>query len=148
MTILTPFFCHICSISHIRGKEFRKYWTQGFDSEEENDSYKWWRERLLINGFNKAWKNIAASYLKVGNESMSAIRFWTTEKGDYLTCTKCFARRNHWRQISRLWPVLLLETWSLLRYREVRNGPRRWSNIRILGQRKPVKIGWWKIQRG
>ena len=33
---------------------------------------------FLINGFNKACNNIAASYLKVGNESMGSIRFHTT----------------------------------------------------------------------
>ena len=38
--------------------------------------------KLLIGGFNEAFMNIAASYLKVGGESMSAIRFWVTVKGD------------------------------------------------------------------
>ena len=37
---------------------------------------------MLINGFNTACKNIAASFMKVGGESMSAIRFWTMEKGN------------------------------------------------------------------
>ena len=36
---------------------------------------------MLINVFNAAFNNISASYLKVGYESMSAIRFRTTEKG-------------------------------------------------------------------
>ena len=36
------------------------------------------RRTLLIDEFNVAFKNIAASYLKVGGESMSAIRFQTT----------------------------------------------------------------------
>ena len=49
--------------------------------EEEKDKYKWWREKLLIDGFNGACNNIAAIYLKVGDDSMSAIRFWTTVKG-------------------------------------------------------------------
>ena len=34
----------------------------------------------MIYGFNKACSNIAASHLKVGNESMSAIQFFTTSK--------------------------------------------------------------------
>ena len=63
----------IFGISHTRGKEFRKYWPQVFYLEEGKDSYKWWRERLLIDGFNETCNNIAASYLKVGDESMSAI---------------------------------------------------------------------------
>ena len=41
---------------------------------------EWWRAKHLFGGFNTACKNIAASFLKVGNESMSAIRFWTTAK--------------------------------------------------------------------
>ena len=39
-------------------------------------------EKFLIDGFNEACKNIDACSLKVGDESMSAIRFWTTEKGN------------------------------------------------------------------
>ena len=38
--------------------------------------------RLLIYGFNGACSNIASSYLKVGDESMSAIKFHTMSKGD------------------------------------------------------------------
>ena len=37
---------------------------------------------MLIDGFNAACDNIAAIFLKVGNESMSAIRFWITSKGN------------------------------------------------------------------
>ena len=36
----------------------------------------------MINGLNWAFNNIAASYIKVEYESMSAIRFHTTSKGD------------------------------------------------------------------
>ena len=36
---------------------------------------------MLIYGLNTACKNIDASYMKVGDESMSAISFCTTEKG-------------------------------------------------------------------
>ena len=39
---------------------------------------------MLIYGFNEACSNIASSYLKVGDESMSTIRFCTMSKG-YLT---------------------------------------------------------------
>ena len=35
---------------------------------------------MLFDSFNKACKNIAASFLKVGDESKSAIIFWTTAK--------------------------------------------------------------------
>ena len=37
---------------------------------------------MLIDGFNVACKSIATSYMKVGDESMSEIRFRTTAKGD------------------------------------------------------------------
>ena len=43
---------------------------------------EWWRAKLLFDGFNTACNNIAASFLKVGDELMSAIRFRTTEKGN------------------------------------------------------------------
>ena len=53
-----------------------------FKSEGDKEEYDWWRERLLIDGFNEACSNIAASYLKVGDESMSAIQFLTKPKGN------------------------------------------------------------------
>ena len=36
---------------------------------------------MLIDGFNKACKNITASYLKFGNKYMNAISFWNAAKG-------------------------------------------------------------------
>ena len=44
-------------------------------------------ERLVINGLNEACNNISAIYLKVGNESMSDIRFGLQRRGTYLNCT-------------------------------------------------------------
>ena len=38
--------------------------------------------RLSIVGFNEALSNISAGYLKVGDESMSAMRFITMSKGN------------------------------------------------------------------
>ena len=43
---------------------------------------EWWRAKHLFNGFNTACKNIAASFLTVGDELMSAIQFRTTAKGN------------------------------------------------------------------
>ena len=37
---------------------------------------------MLIGGFNEACTNTYVSYLKVGDDSMVAIRFWTTLKGN------------------------------------------------------------------
>ena len=50
--------------------------------EADKATYEWWRENLLINVFNMACKNIAASFLKVGEESTSVISFQTTAKGN------------------------------------------------------------------
>ena len=63
-------------------RDTRKYWKQGFESEADKETYEWWRENLLINGFNAACKNIASSFMNVGDESMSEICFRTTEKGN------------------------------------------------------------------
>ena len=85
ITILTPpppLPCHFFGIYYTKGKDFRDYCTQGLYPEEDKDSDEWWRARLLNDGFNEACKNIATSYLKVGDESMSKIRFRTTEKGN------------------------------------------------------------------
>ena len=82
-TILTSFFPrHISGISLTRGKKSRKYWPQGFESEANKATYEWWRAKLLIDGFNAACKNIAASFIKVGDESTSAIRFRMPAKGN------------------------------------------------------------------
>ena len=50
--------------------------------EEEKETYKWWREKLFIDVFNEACKNIEASYMKVEDESTSEISFWTKAKGN------------------------------------------------------------------
>ena len=49
-------------------------------SEEVKDTDEWWRSTLLIGGFNEVCKNINASYLKVGDKSIDAIRFWMMTK--------------------------------------------------------------------
>ena len=46
------------------------------------NTYEWWRAKHLFDGFNTACKNIAASFLKVGDESMSATWFRTMAKGN------------------------------------------------------------------
>ena len=46
---------------------------------------------MLIDGFDEAHNNISASYLKVGDKSMSVICFWTMAKGNlpYLSYIFC-----------------------------------------------------------
>ena len=72
----------VSGISLTRGKEFRNYFPQGFDLEADKEMDEWRREKFLINGFNTSYKNIAASFMKVGDESISPIRFRMTEKGN------------------------------------------------------------------
>ena len=50
--------------------------------EEEKAEYEWWKAKLVINGLNDACKNIYSIYFKVGDESMSEIRFRKTAKGN------------------------------------------------------------------
>ena len=58
------------------------FWPQGFELEAEKNTYEWWRAKLLFDGFNTACKNFSASFLKVGDDSMSVILFRTTAKGN------------------------------------------------------------------
>ena len=44
---------------------------------------------MLIDGFNDSCKNIAASYLKVGDESTGKIRFQTTANLPHLSYICC-----------------------------------------------------------
>ena len=46
----------------------------------------------MIDGFNAACKNISASFMKVGDESMSAIFFMTTAKGNLLHLSYIFRK--------------------------------------------------------
>ena len=58
--------------------------------EEDNDTDEWWMGEFLIYGFNEKCKNIASSYLKIGDDSMSAIRFQTTAKRELLHLSYIF----------------------------------------------------------
>ena len=62
---------------------------------------------LLIDGFNESCNNTTASYLKVEDEFMIEIRFWTIENGNLLHLSYIFAIRIHWGQSSIHSPVLL-----------------------------------------
>ena len=64
------------------GKKFRRFWPQGFESEADMMTDEWCGAKHLFDGFNTTCMNIAASFLKVGDDSMSAIRFRTTAKGN------------------------------------------------------------------
>ena len=82
-TILTPFPpCQISGIYPTREMEFKKYWPQGFELEEDKVTNDWWREKLLIDGFNAVCNNNDTSFLKVGDESMSKNCVQTTAKGN------------------------------------------------------------------
>ena len=82
-TIHTPFNLHqISGISLTRGTKFGKYWPRGFELEADKAINECCMAKLLFYVFNTACNNISASFLKVGDESMSEIRFWTTTKGN------------------------------------------------------------------
>ena len=63
-------------------------------------TYELWMLKLLIDGFNEAFNNISVSYLKVGDESMSVIRFRTTEKVNLPHFSYISASQSHWGQSS------------------------------------------------
>ena len=62
-------------------------------------------EILLIYGFNEALNNISDSYLKVGDESMSVIRFLTTEKGNLTHKYYIFRNLGPMGRSSRIFPI-------------------------------------------
>ena len=62
-----PFSSHqISGISLTRGKQFRRFWPKGFESESYKNTDEWWRVKLLFYGFNTACNNIAASFFVGG----------------------------------------------------------------------------------
>ena len=77
---------------------------------------------MLIDGFNAACKNIASSYLEVGDEFMSVIRFWTTKKGNLPHLSYMFCKPEPLGKSSRQLPVMLQVTCYSLKSREGRKG--------------------------
>ena len=77
---------------------------------------------MLIYGFNTACKNIAASFLKVGGESMSEIRVRTTAKGKLPHLSYIFRKPETLGQSSIKLPVMLQGPCYLLKYVEGRKG--------------------------
>ena len=69
-------------VSLTKGNKFKKYLPKVFYLEEDKAIYEWQMEELLKYVFREALNNIAASYLMVGDDSMSEISFWTTNKGN------------------------------------------------------------------
>ena len=111
--------------------------------KEENDPDEWWREILLVNEFKEACKKISTSYLKVGDDSMSAICFCTTAKEDLPHLSYILLKAEPRGKSSRLWAVMLLVLFSSWGYIEERKGRRRAITIGILVQHNPLQIGWW-----
>ena len=88
-----------CDIYQIRGEELSNYWPSIFDSEEDKDPDDWYRERLLIYGFNYAYNNTATNYMRVGDKSMRDVSFRNTEKGKLTHLYYMYASRNQWVNI-------------------------------------------------
>ena len=73
---------------------------------------------MLIDYLNVLCNNIDTIYLKVGDESTSVIRFWTTEKGNLPHFSYISAIQNQQVQSSRMWIVLLMGPCSSCRYKD------------------------------
>ena len=63
-------------------RSFSKYAPKGFELEVDKEEDDWWRVKFLIYGFTEAFSNMASIYLNIGDDSMCAIRFRTTSKGN------------------------------------------------------------------
>ena len=62
-----PFPSHqVSGISITRGNQFRRFWPQGFDPDADKNTDEWWRDKILLDGFNTVCKNIAASFFEGG----------------------------------------------------------------------------------
>ena len=79
-----PIFLHlqVCGISLTRFKEFRKFWPCYFVDPLVKVTDDFWKIHGLIDGFNESRRQIASWREKTADESMSAIQFHTTPKGD------------------------------------------------------------------
>ena len=65
-----------------RFKEFRTFWPCSFVDPLVKGIDKFWKIRGIYGGFNESRRQISSGVRKTSDESMSAIRFCTTPKGD------------------------------------------------------------------
>ena len=72
----------VCGISLKRFKEFRIFWPSSFVYLLVKGTDNFWKINGLVYGFNGLCGQIASRIEKMADESMSAIRFCTTPKGD------------------------------------------------------------------
>ena len=114
-------------LSHLKGSQHRYL-------RRYKGSDKWCKSRLVIDGFNELFKNVAVSYLKVGNDSIIEISFWTKAKGGLPILSYISASHNHWGHSSILCHV---RTCSPYRYMEERKILRRAISVWRLGQHQP-----------
>ena len=63
-------------------KEFRTFWPSSFVDPSVKGTNNFWKVCGLIDGFNESHIHIASGIEKTADESMSAIRFFTTPKVD------------------------------------------------------------------
>ena len=89
-----PIFIHlqVCGIYLTRFKEFRKFWPFSFVDPLVKVTNNFWKIRGLIDGFNESRRQIASGREKNVDESMSAIRFHTTLKGDLMHYSYIFSK--------------------------------------------------------
>ena len=72
----------VYGISLTSFKEFRTFWTCYFVDPLVKGTDNFWKIRGLIDGFNELHRKIASGKEKTAYESMIAIQFCTTPKGD------------------------------------------------------------------
>ena len=82
--VYLPIFLHlqICGISLTMFMEFRTFWPCSFVDPLVKVTNNFWKICGLIDGFNGSRRQIASGKEITADESMSAIQFRTTPKGD------------------------------------------------------------------
>ena len=82
ITYLYPLQVYVISLT--RFKDFRTFWPSSFVDLLVKGTDNFWKIRGPIDGFNESRRQSASGVKKTADESMSAILFCTTPKGDLL----------------------------------------------------------------
>ena len=72
----------VCGISLTSFNDFKAFWTCSFTNPTVKGIYNFWKVRGLIDGFNNSCRQIVSGLVRNANESISAIHYHTTPKGD------------------------------------------------------------------
>ena len=72
----------VCVVSLSRLYEFKDFFPCSFLSPSLKGANTFWKLWGIIGGFNESRRQISSEVGKIADESMGAIRFCTTQKGD------------------------------------------------------------------